>query len=199
MNIRDLSKEFLKHPWFTETRDYVELRYDALVNRMKKTFDYVTPHKENCETYSYEYASILRDAGSVFDSTIRRIIKEAELGYEENILGMLKFLKRYESQLEYVRLRFLHYGGFLYPFKPNKNGVPSWWNAYNKIKHEEVVHISEGNFRNALSGLSALGILKLSMGRSGDLDIFTIVDYPFSEPQTIYHTEFFDYIQFYPK
>ena len=139
----------------------------------------------------------MRDTGSVFDSSLTRIIRKAELDYDNRIFGLLKFLKYYEPQLEYIRLKFLHYNGFLYPFKPEENEVPGWWNAYNKIKHEEIAKISQGNFRNALLGLSALGIIKQSMGRSLDMEIFSIVNYPFTKPQNEYHTEFFDYIQFY--
>jgi len=198
-NIWSLGDDFNKHLWFTEARDYVELRYDALASRFKKTFDYVTPHKENSGTYSYEYSSILRDSASAFDSTLKRFIRKGELEYDDRILGMLDFLRKYEPQLEYIHLRFLHYGGFLYPFRLEENGVPCWWNAYNDIKHDEIVNISQGNFRNALLSLSALGIIKQSMGRSRDLEIFIIVGYPFSKPENTYHTEFFDYIQFYPK
>ena len=99
-NIWSLGDNFKQHPWFTEARDYVELRYDALVNRFKKTFDYVAPHKENCETYSYEYASILRDSASAFDSTLKRFIRMGELEYDPQIGGILKFLRHYESQLK---------------------------------------------------------------------------------------------------
>ena len=191
--------EFKTFSWFTEVRDYVELRYEALVNRYKNTFNYVTPHKENSYTYSYEYASILRDSASAFDSTLKCFIRKGELEYDDRIHGMLDFLRKYEPQLEYIHLRFLHYGGFLYPFKPEKNGLPCWWNAYNDIKHDEIVNISQGNFRNALLSLSALGVLKYSIGRSDELGIFTMVGYSFSKQETKYHTDFFEYIQFYPK
>jgi len=196
LNIWSLCNDYNAYPWFGEARDHVEFRYSALVNRFKKTFDYVTPHKENSETFSYEYASILRDTGSVFDSTLRRIIRKTDLDYDERIGGMMKFLRSYEPQLQYIRLRFLHYGGFVYPFKVGENGVPSWWNAYNELKHEEIVHNSQGNFKNAIVGLSALGIIKQSMGRSLDLDIFSVVGYPFAKPQERYAPEFFEYIQF---
>jgi len=199
LNIWGLSDDIKKYSWFTELRDYVELRYEAIVNRFKKTFDYVTPHKENSETYSFEYASILRDTGSVFDTTCNRIIKKAYPNYETKIKGMLEFLHKYEPQLEYIRLRFLHYGGFLYPFKPENNGVPEWWTAYNKIKHEEIESMHQGNFKNTVIGLSALGIIKQSVVQNHDLGIFTVIDYPFSEIQKTYYTDFFDYIQFYSK
>ena len=40
LNLGNLSNEIIKQIWFTEIRDYINLRYDALINRFKKTFDY---------------------------------------------------------------------------------------------------------------------------------------------------------------
>lgn len=196
LNLGNLSNEIIKQIWFTEIRDYINLRYDALINRFKKTFDYVTPYKENSNVFSYEYASILRDSGSVFDSTLKQIIHKGGYEYDERIGGMLKFLKHFQPKLEYIRLKFLHYGGFLYPFKPGDCGLPDWWNAYNQVKHLEIENISSGNFRFALTSLAALGVLKESVYAYGDLGIFTIVEF---YPENIYHTEFFDYVQFYEK
>ena len=200
MNIWSLGDDFIKNPWFTEVSDYVETRYDSLTNRFSRTLHFVTPNKENSNVFSYEFASILRDTGSVFDSSIKRIILMAELDYKTNIHGYLQFLRKYEPQLSYIRVTFLHYGGQIYPFRPTeKSEIPAWWNAYNCIKHEEVTHMDQGNFRNALQGLAALGILKQSMGRSRELNIFKIPSYPFYKTQTEYYLEFFEYPQFYEK
>lgn len=198
-NIWSLGDDFKHDPWFTEARDYVELRYYALVNRFKKTFDYVTPHKENSETYSYEFASILRDSASAFDSTLKRFIRMGKLEYDDRIYGMLDFLRKYEPQLEYLSLRFLHYGGGLSPFRLDEDRVPFWWTANNKIKHDEIENISQGSLKNALLSLAALGIIVQSMGRRLDLDIFTNFNYPFYKTQADYAADFFEYIQFYPK
>jgi len=55
---------------------------------MIETFDYVTPENSNRKVHSYIYASILRDIGSVFDSTMREIIKNINNNaYDENIYG----------------------------------------------------------------------------------------------------------------
>ena len=41
------------------------------------------------------------------------------------------------------------------------NGVPNWWTAYNRLKHEYYDHLTEANLDNVLYALGGLLILNV--------------------------------------
>jgi hypothetical protein len=43
----------------------------------------------------------------------------------------------------------------------DKSGVPYWWTAHNKVKHERHSHYQQANLKNALNAVSALFVLLL--------------------------------------
>ena len=59
--------------WYPAIETYLDQRYSAIEARFMDTLRFVELHPDNRSTFSYEYASILRDAGSVFDSTMRKL------------------------------------------------------------------------------------------------------------------------------
>ena len=42
--------------------------------------------------------------------------------------------------------------------------APEWWNAHNKVKHQEYDEYRMGNLENCVTAVSALAILGHSMG-----------------------------------
>jgi hypothetical protein len=72
------SKDGIIVHWFRELRAYIMMRYHPLEDRMISTFRYVECNPENFNVFSYEYASILRDAGSVFGSTMDTFLTHEE-------------------------------------------------------------------------------------------------------------------------
>lgn len=191
--ILDIEGDYSDQVWFNDVQEYIRMRYEAIEDRYVKTFNFVTPDKENRYTYSYEYASILRDIGSGFDSAFKMIINKAKLDFTDDIHGILKFLRSYEPYLEYIGLEFLNTQKNLYPFKPSPNGLPFWWHAYNKVKHSEIENKMEGNFENTTNALAALLIIKrniTSLGRG--TSIFTIINIPSIHGGKEYRFKFFN-------
>jgi len=68
-------KHFSKEPWYYDITSYLFQRYSSIEMRLMETFRYVACHPRNKNTFSYEYASILRDAGSVFSSVLDRLVR----------------------------------------------------------------------------------------------------------------------------
>jgi len=163
MPISDIEETYRGNDWFSSLQKYSRSRFVAIHDRYIDTFRFVTPHKENAGAFSYEYAGILRDIGSDFDSSLRLLIRESGSDHAENIGGMLSFLRGFELNLRYISLLFYDTLQLVYPFKPQPDGIPEWWHAYNKIKHQEIENESLGNFKNVTLGLGALFILRCSL------------------------------------
>ena len=60
---------------FGEVLAYLIDRYSSVEERLLETFRYVTCDSRNLDTFSYEYGSILRDAGSIFGSAMDKLAK----------------------------------------------------------------------------------------------------------------------------
>lgn len=146
--------------WFPALKSYLDNRFDAIYERYLETFRYVSPHPLNKSAFSYEYSSILRDVGSVFDTVMKKIIDEEETHYDRNIGGQLKYLRDNMRDFENYRVRFNYSRKYLFPFELNKNGIPEWWNHYNSVKHDDMDSFSSGCFQYVTVGMAALYVLK---------------------------------------
>ncbi len=150
-------------PWYDEIKNHLELRYQAIENRMIQTFDYTTPSNSNKLTYSYVFSSILRDVGSVFDSVVSELISNTQSDCKNNIYGFLQFLESIDPELEKRSVYLLSNRKTVVPYRKGPEGLPKWWHAYNDVKHDETTYYHQGNLENALTSLAALVILARSV------------------------------------
>jgi len=168
--VQDLiDNKFRREPWYGEVLSYLLQRYSSIEGRMIETFRYVACHPNNRNTFSYEYASILRDAGSVFGSVMDRLVRETS-----SVSGQLDIRKHREwlrSEVENIHslaaeINYPLAERVLLPFLTLKdeNGRLEWWNAYNELKHSDIDKFQVGNFENALNSVAALAILVTLMG-----------------------------------
>lgn len=147
---------------------------------MLQSFNYVTPDRDNKSTYSFVFASILRDVGSVFDSVVRKLIENTGNQHQHNIYGYLEFLEGLDPALENRTVLMLSNMKRILPFRKTHKGIPSWWQAYNDVKHDETSNVRQGNLQNALISLAALAILNASVCHNLSTCIFLNIgiDYP---------------------
>lgn len=162
--------------WFRPMASFLNTRFHGIENRMIATFDYITPDNSNRKTHSYMYASILRDIGSVFDSTMREILKNIEDNkHVDNINGFLKCLEDYDPLLNKRSLNFVNNLKILVPFERSASGLPEWWHAYNDVKHEELMKYYRGNLEFSFTALAALKLFHYSITQSLESRIFVNV------------------------
>lgn len=188
-------REYRHENWRKEICNHIILSYDTIQTRILESFHYVTPHTENRYTYSYTYSSILRDVGSTFDSIMRQMITQTNNtdNYDNNILGHLNFLKDIEPHLERCSILFKNIMKTILPFEREPDKPPSWWSAYNKIKHHDVIHYEQGNLENVLRGFAGLTILYYMICENIPSLLFTNVGikYPKDDPQILNENRLF--------
>lgn len=161
-----LYNKFKDEPWFSEVLSYMIVRYHSIENRMIETFRYVDCNPENFGVFSYEYASILRDSGSVFGSIMDRLVRETSPQPAKNEYDMRDYRKWLVEKVEKIRLvtvRLIYpiQKRFLDPFKRIER--LEWWIAYNNVKHSDIRQFKDGNLGNALNALGALAILYVAL------------------------------------
>ena len=179
-------KTYSKEPWYSQISSYIRGKYQDLVNEMASVFTYIEPVKENRNVYSHKLSSILILSSIAFESTIKQIIFNAGLSYNQDIHGYLKFLRDNDDKLEFLEVGFSnsegHFG--LTPFKKiaSIDQRPKWWDVYTNLKHNEMANLKEATFENTLDAVAANSILhsKICMvgGGAGIFYNVGIIDSP---------------------
>jgi hypothetical protein len=164
--------------WYIRAYAYLKERRTFIQKRFIECMRYVDVHSENTGAFSYEFASILRDCGSVFSSVLDAVSKgSAYTGKKQtSINDYAAFLKDQDDgmHLYSVHFRSRFPDGLilpLYSLKSNQN--PTWWLAYNKVKHSEYDAYHFGNLGNATTALASLIILETILGRPSSDEIWT--------------------------
>jgi hypothetical protein len=186
-----LQRRFEKEGWFLEAKSYWGSRFAPIKARLQDTFRYVELHTENRAVFSYEYASILRDCGSVFGSVIDvfvRYTKDGSRDTQYKFADYREFLRREVPDVhsDTLQIRRLFPNGLIIPFEDldTETGIPKWWDAYNKIKHTEYDEFRMGNLENCITALAALALLGHQMGAWVNEPLFVNVCIPYHEGST---------------
>jgi hypothetical protein len=111
-----LFNKFKEEQWFREVLSYMMIRYDSIESRMIETFRYVDCNPLNYGVFSYEYASILRDAGSVFGSIMDTLVRKSDSVPRKNEYDVRDYRKWLINEIEKIHLRARY---------PNNDPIPS--------------------------------------------------------------------------
>jgi hypothetical protein len=166
------SKRYESQDWFKKAKAYLLARRSTIQQRLQTTFRFVDLSRENCTTFSYEFASILRDSGSVFGSVLDSLTNgtKGNFGIKTDFWDYKKLLLNEDVDIHRrtLQVRPLFPSGMLVPLsalsKPTE--TPNWWRAYNNVKHSEYENFRDGNLQNAVLSVAALVILEHFVGVS---------------------------------
>ena len=164
---------WVSSPWAEKLKNYMKRRYYSIEERLMDTFRFVELSPENKNTYSYEFSSILRDSGSVFDSFMRRLLQEINSAPDGayDIHDYMEFFR--ERDLEGLAppptpttnigmaIRDSWPKKYLFPLRPMvpHSQKPAWWDAHNDVKHSDIEDQQKGNLLNCLNAVGALAVL----------------------------------------
>lgn len=189
-----LYEEHSSKPWFPKISTYLSSRYSAIESRMVGTFHYVELHQNNRHTFSHEFGSILRDVGSVFGSLVDRLIRlTGSKPTRKKYLDIGDYRTFLVNSVPDIYLLTVEVIGqdarILNPLCELRSpqGTPKWWDAYNNLKHSEILNYQDGNLENTLNSIGALAILGDQLrifgflGGLGSSRIFCNIGYLYSE------------------
>jgi len=151
--------------------------YAALDSDFVTTHRYVEPVPENMESYSIEFSRLLQSACTGIDSTFR--LWYLYLTHEVSEVTDLPVRRKLDfpdyhpllSKLLIDPKHTLSLGRnpsvLIAPFLTwtGKDGVPDWWTAHNKTKHElDRINFKRATLENAMNALGGF-YLALTDGR----------------------------------
>lgn len=173
--------------WYIQASEYLKERRIFVQKRFIECMRYVDVHSENSETFSYEFASILRDCGSIFSSVLDAMLKGSAFIVKDktNIADYKSFLKAQDNTVHLYSVHFRNrfpYGLILPLYSLKKTETPRWWDAYNEVKHSEYNAYHFGNLGNATTALASLVILEtILLCKSRSDEIWTSVGLQYEE------------------
>lgn len=163
-----LENKFANQKWFQLASSYLASRFPAVEDRLQSALRYVELHRDNRDTFSYEFASILRDSGSLFSSVTDALVagSKAITGHRYDFGDYRDFLLEHVPDIfkRTVSLRRCFPTGIVVPFDELQTGTPTWWHAYNQVKHREYDDFRKGNLENCVTAVSGLALLGYLMG-----------------------------------
>jgi len=148
-------KEFIQNHW---------TYYLMLEKKFINTTMYVEISTHNYSTFSHEYASLLQIIGAELDSFFK-----VYCGYnaedEKNIADYAKYIFNEYPDIKNQEIEVIGKDITVQPFKKwDKTKAKkslTWWNSFDKIKHNRVGNKAHASLKNVLNILSALFLLEM--------------------------------------
>lgn len=160
--------------------------YLSIEKMMKNTSQYVTPCEQNKNTYSDEFMKIILLSCSEIDSILKAICKENNVLMKDKQYNMSVYAQTLLKQKDIKEWAFSPEcstssrgkGILCFPFKELDATKPyaglTWWEDYQKLKHNRLDNAELGNLENAVYAITAhfvllrimTDLLSENMGRS---------------------------------
>jgi hypothetical protein len=121
---------------------------------------YIEPAAPNLTTYSLELCRIVLAASAECEVVLKELARfKTNQSSDYDIRSLRETLMQCVPELASEKVFIRRYGLELDPWDNWRSGkTPNWWQSYNKVKHERVLHYAEANLTNALNAVAALMI-----------------------------------------
>lgn len=130
----------------------------TLCEDLETTFRYVDLDPRNYATYSIEFTRLLLSIGSEVDVVAKMVCASIVPDKEPRNIDQYRaiILSHYPTIPE-IEVTVRRGGLSILPWKDWKqNENPSWWKAYNNVKHHRDAHFTDANLENTLNSLAGL-------------------------------------------
>lgn len=147
--------------------------YQYLESKLVNISNVIVIDRKNHKAWGEELADLLVLTGNAMDTFFRNMYDCPNFKNDPNYLSIKKPKEKWDIS-DYRRVFEPYYelsknvitAGYglgdaqkIRPFSRFSERRPSWWSAYNKVKHEYYDHLPKANLRNVLNCLGGLLIL----------------------------------------
>jgi hypothetical protein len=129
---------------------------------------YIEFHKKNFHCFSIEIARVLLASASEVDVVCKLLCKKINpASSANNIHTYRNEIKVQFPSIPKFKVLLPRFGLTLRPWDEwkKRNGVPFWWTAYNKVKHERDSEFHRASLKNTLNAVSGLFVMVLYLYR----------------------------------
>ncbi len=136
----------------------------ALDTDLAELSRYIEFDEKNFACFSLELARVLFSAASEVDVVAKQICTALRAesaadnihNYRDEIYGVYPNIVDFTIVSPRFSLEMLPWAEW-----KKSDGVPSWWSAYNKVKHQRHAHYEQANLKNTLKAVAGLLVLVL--------------------------------------
>lgn len=125
---------------------------------------YVEFHEKNFHCFSIEIARLLLTAAAEVDVVCKQVCRGINpVSSADNIHRYRNEILRSYPGIPKFKVVMPRFGLRLRPWDEWRkgDGVPFWWTAYNKIKHQRDAHYDRASLKNALNAVAGLFVMVL--------------------------------------
>ena len=172
-NFAELQKSYERK--ISQEANNLRLQYFSIEQELINSFKYVNPVNSNLNTSSVKFASIIRESANLFEQVSRIIYEKLFKEYGKinisNYLTLDVFIKFNDLKFHCPSLSIIasENPNLLRPYgslddwndqnAPESTNIPSWWTAYNKIKHSPDALTNYSTLENSIQALLASYII----------------------------------------
>lgn len=137
--------------------------FQAIESDLVETTRYVELAEGNYGTYSVEYARIILSSCSEVDVVSKVLCSQIDPQQTPgNINEYRSIITSHFPSFHSMQVTVPRYGLNLQPWQEWAGCTnPSWWQSYNKVKHERNSHFHEAKLENAIKSVAGLFCLVL--------------------------------------
>jgi hypothetical protein len=130
----------------------------SLESEFNRTIEYVDLRAENHRTFSSAFVRLLLSVSSDVDVLLKELCAQAlPSASPRNINDYKNIVTGAFPKFTSMRVAVPRYGLSVQPWVEWSLGQnPSWWRAYNNVKHERNVHYAQANQEMVLNALAGL-------------------------------------------
>jgi hypothetical protein len=134
-------------------RSSVVAAFQSLEEQLLTCLQYIPYSEQNKNVASPKFVPILMDTCSLIDSVFRHTVggdqRHSLKNFAESLEGRL-WLEEATSLFLISPMRLLR------PFKGWRQAAPSWWDAYNRVKHDRIQNHDAATLEQTVMALAGL-------------------------------------------
>lgn len=163
--------QYVKHGLYsTRPSNYVR-SFLLLQKDLLELFNYVEPSDVNMRTYSFRIQELLIRTCIEIEANFKAILSMNQYSKKSNLsikdyflIEQSHYLSQYEAKLPYWTGNLMNasrspFSAWSAPVNPEAPWSLSWYDAYNKTKHDRANSLHIATFENLIDAFSALVIL----------------------------------------
>jgi hypothetical protein len=139
--------------------------FSAIEDDVQRLARFIEFDANNFQCYSLEVARILLAASSEVDIVCEQLCLQFDPAssanninhYRDELVAAIPALPDFQVVIRRHSLTLMPWD----EWHDSAHGVPLWWRAHNKVKHERHSHYYDANLKNALNSVAALFVILL--------------------------------------
>lgn len=134
--------------------EFVITQFSGLERQLTECMEFLPFIEHNMKVVSPKFIPLILEACSIIDSVFKEIT-----GDGEKKLNLRAYAKLNEDRLELEETISIFLGSpirFYQPYKAWTERTPSWWGAYNRLKHHRLSNYEFATYESAVLSLAAL-------------------------------------------